>query len=74
MRGNKGTRPLVLSRLPCPRFVVALAAAGVQWPYKRVLMLDTYYLRQNCTTCSPAHLNVAGLTLNFYLRNRTERR
>ena len=29
MRGNKGTRPLVLSRLPCPRFVVALAAAGV---------------------------------------------
>ena len=48
--------------------------AGVQWPYKRVLMLDAYYLRQNCTTCSPAHLNVAGLTLNFYLRNRGERR
>jgi len=43
--------------------------AGFQWPYKRFLMLQTYYLRQNCTTCQPAHLNVAGLTLNFYLRN-----
>ena len=42
---------------------------GVQWPYKRLLMLETYYLRQNCTTCGPAHLNVAGLTLNFYFRN-----
>jgi len=47
---------------------------GVQWPYKRLLMVDTYYLRQNCTTCSPAHLNVAGLTLNFYLRNTGERK
>jgi len=43
--------------------------AGVEWPYKRLLMLQTYYLRQNCTTCRPAHLNVAGLTLNFYFRN-----
>ena len=43
--------------------------AGLEWPYKRRLMLDTYYLRQNCTTCSPAHLNVAGLTLNVYFRN-----
>jgi hypothetical protein len=43
--------------------------AGLEWPYKRLLMLETYYLRQNCTTCSPAHLNVAGLTLNFYFRN-----
>lgn len=45
-------------------------AAGVEWPYRRLLMLQTYYLRQNCTTCSPAHLNVAGLTLNFYFRNK----
>ena len=42
--------------------------AGVQWPYKRRLMLETYYLRQNCTSCSPEHLNVGGLTLNLYFR------
>jgi hypothetical protein len=39
---------------------------GVEWPYKRLLMLQTYYLRENCTTCNPAHLNVAGLTLNLF--------
>ena len=44
-------------------------SAGVEWPYRRILMLQTYYLRQNCTTCSPAHLNVAGLSLNFFFRN-----
>jgi hypothetical protein len=26
---------------------------------------DTYYLRQECTTCSFAHLNLAGLTRKF---------
>lgn len=41
-------------------------SAGVEWPYKRLLMLQTYYLRENCTTCNPAHLNVAGLTLNLF--------
>jgi hypothetical protein len=41
-------------------------SAGVEWPYKHLFMLDTYYLRQNCTTCSPANLNVAGITLSFY--------
>jgi len=40
--------------------------AGVEWPVKRVLQIQTYYLRQNCSTCTPPHLNVAGLTLNFY--------
>jgi hypothetical protein len=40
--------------------------AGIEWPYKRLLMLQTYYLRQNCTTCNPQHLNVGGLTLNLY--------
>jgi hypothetical protein len=44
-------------------------AFGVQFPYKRIFMLDNYYLRQNCTTCNPRHLNVYGLTLNFYFRN-----
>lgn len=44
-------------------------AFGVQLPYKRIFMMDNYYQRQNCTTCSPGHLNVWGLTLNFYFRN-----
>ena len=40
--------------------------AGVEWPYRRVLKLQTYYLRQNCPTCNPAQLNVGGLTLHLY--------
>ncbi len=44
-------------------------SAGVQWPYKKLWMLNTYYLRQHCTTCSPKYLDVAGVALNFYLRN-----
>jgi hypothetical protein len=40
--------------------------AGVQWPYKHLLMLDTYYRRENCPTCNPANWNVGGVTLNFY--------
>jgi Protein of unknown function (DUF2490) len=42
--------------------------AGMEWQYKRLLMLQTYYLRQNCSPCSTEHLNVFGLTLNLYLR------
>jgi len=42
-------------------------SGGVHWPYKKTFALDTYYLRKNCTTCRPANLNVAGVTLNFYL-------
>ena len=45
-------------------------AFGVQLPYKKLLMLDTYYLRQNCTTCSPDPVGVFGMTLNFYFRNK----
>ncbi len=41
-------------------------AFGVQVPYKRLLLLDTYYLRQDCSTCDPNPLNVWGLTLNIY--------
>jgi Protein of unknown function (DUF2490) len=44
-------------------------AAGVHVPYRRLLMVDAYYLRQDCDTCSPNPLNVFGLTLNLYLRN-----
>lgn len=43
---------------------------GVQFPYKKSLMLDTYYLHQNCTTCSQQHINVLGLTLNLYFRQK----
>jgi hypothetical protein len=41
-------------------------AAGIEWPYRSLLMLQTYYLRENCTTCNPAHLNVGGITLNLF--------
>jgi len=44
-------------------------AVGISWPYKRILKLDTYYLYQDCTTCSPRYLNVAGLTLKYFYRN-----
>jgi hypothetical protein len=40
--------------------------AGLQWPFKPLFMLRTYYLRQHCTTCSPTNLNIAGVTMNFY--------
>ena len=43
-------------------------AFGVQLPYKKLLMLDTFYLRQNCTTCSPDPVSVLGFTLNFYFK------
>jgi hypothetical protein len=45
-------------------------AFGVQLPFRKRLMLDTYYLRQNCTTCSEDPLNVWGLTLNLYFRRK----
>ena len=40
--------------------------AGVQWSYKHLLMLDTYYRRENCPTCNPENWNAGGVTLNFY--------
>jgi hypothetical protein len=41
-------------------------AAGLMLPYKRILTVDLYYLRQNCPGCSPQFLNVFGLTVNVY--------
>ena len=35
-------------------------------PYQKLLMVDTYYMRQNCTTCSLDPLDILGLTLNLY--------
>jgi hypothetical protein len=41
--------------------------AGVEFPFgQRQWMLEAYYQRQNCSTCTPTHWNVAGLTLNYY--------
>jgi hypothetical protein len=39
---------------------------GVYFPYKRIFMIDTYYRRENCKTCTPAYWNAAGVSLNFY--------
>jgi Protein of unknown function (DUF2490) len=43
-------------------------ATGVQFPYKSRLMLDTYLLRESCTSCSLGSVNMIGVTLNLYLR------
>ncbi|HEV7473208.1 MAG TPA: DUF2490 domain-containing protein [Pyrinomonadaceae bacterium] len=48
-------------------------ALGVQLPFRRRLMLDTYVLHQNCTTCSQHSLNAFGISANFYFR-RGERK
>ena len=42
-------------------------AFGVVFPYKKLLSLDTYFLRQNCTTCKEEHVNVFGVTLTLFL-------
>jgi Protein of unknown function (DUF2490) len=41
---------------------------GMQFPYKKRLMLDTYLLHQNCTSCSQNSVNMIGATLNLYFR------
>ena len=43
-------------------------AFGVQLPFKRRLMLDTYVLHQNCTTCVSDSVNVFGVSVNLYFR------
>jgi hypothetical protein len=43
-------------------------AAGTWWPYKHVLMLDTYYRRENCNNCNPRSRK-AGVTLNLCFEN-----
>jgi hypothetical protein len=44
-------------------------AAGIEWPFENVLKLSTYYLYQDCSTCRPRTLNVAGLSLNYFYHN-----
>ncbi len=43
-------------------------SAGVQWPYRRILMLETYYLYQHSSS-APENINALGLSLNIYFRN-----
>lgn len=45
-------------------------AFGVQVPYKKLLMLDSYYLRKNCTTCTPDPVSVFGISLSLYFKRR----
>jgi hypothetical protein len=40
--------------------------AGIQLPYKRSFMLEIYYRREHCSTCTPENWNVGGATLNFF--------
>jgi hypothetical protein len=42
---------------------------GVQFPYKSVFMLEIYYRREHCPTCTPQNWNVGGATLNFFFNN-----
>ncbi len=46
---------------------------GIQWPYKRLLMVDIYYRRENCDSCNPTNWNVGGVTLNFYFGKKLVR-
>jgi hypothetical protein len=42
---------------------------GIDWPYKSLFMIDTYYRREHCDTCNPTNWNVGGVTLSFYFGN-----
>ena len=44
--------------------------AGIQWPIRRLAMIDTYYRREHCITCTPTNWNAIGMTLNFYFGNK----
>jgi len=48
-------------------------AFGVRLPYKKRLMLDTFYLRKNCTGCNRTPTDVLGLTLNLYIKLKKTR-
>lgn len=41
---------------------------GIEWPYKSLFMIDTYYKREHCDTCNPTNCNVGGVTLSFYFK------
>lgn len=43
---------------------------GIQLPYKHTFMLETYYRRENCSTCTPANWNAAGISLHFFVAKK----
>jgi hypothetical protein len=43
--------------------------AGIQLPYRSLLMVETYYRREHCDSCHPVNGNVGGVSLNFYFGN-----
>jgi len=45
-------------------------AFGGKLPYKKLFMLDLYYLHQNCSTCGEKSTNVFGISANFYFRRK----
>ena len=45
-------------------------AFGIQLPFRRRFMLDTYVLHQNCTTCSQRSVNALGVSVHLYFRRK----
>ncbi len=43
---------------------------GVMFPVKNLVMIEAFYRRENCVTCTPPYWNAGGVTLNFYFRNK----
>lgn len=41
-------------------------AFGVQFPVRRRMVLDAYYMRQNSNSSNPPHLNVIGFKWNLF--------
>jgi hypothetical protein len=39
---------------------------GAQLPYKRTFMVEPYYRREHCSTCTPQNWNAGGITLHFF--------
>jgi hypothetical protein len=45
-------------------------SAGLEWPVGHESTLQTYYLWQDCTSCSPRYLNVIGIGFSWFGRVR----
>jgi Protein of unknown function (DUF2490) len=41
---------------------------GIQWPYKHVFQVNTYYRWEHCATCVPENWNAVGMTLSFFFK------
>jgi len=41
-------------------------AVGAELPYKHWFMLDTYFKRQNCNTCSKEKVNILGVSVSLF--------